>query len=692
MELGEKTILWRIACENTIFDSEGAENIVRRLESVLERLVQAPIEPTIKLTEEGMAICDLPAFEIGGEVQSEERSSYVDTFESSSIVDDWTDIESAIRKILSDVSHVPEEEITKEQTIFHIGLDSISAIKVSALLRNRSMILSVGEMLKAASIPQMASMIDGKLLVTSAVKVDSKSILFEKLANLPTGKILQNAGINLDNVERTLPCSSGQVYMLSTWENSGGIYFYPTFQYETIEHLDESRLTGAWKMLCKKSPILRTAFTSTGDTKTPFLQVVFKENQNPIIWLSEPPSDDALNVQHNKPFISLGVLASKVNTPTGSAKTDVFLKIHHALYDGVSLNIIVHQLQDLYHSPDAKLQNDLQFEDFLAYGLKDSIEDKRRNFWSSYLELSGNPLVPLAEFTVQASSCKRVSYFQPSLIPSTTDVFAAAKRHGISIQALFFSAYARVHASLLRRMGTSTDDIIFGIYLANRSLPLEGLSTLASPTMNLVPLRVRNALRTTIFDSAQNIQRDLHAIGNAENSGVGLWEVLEWTGVQVDCFVNFLSLPGALDDQDVGRKWAQVNHLDPDNEKNPAVDRMTTSEDSTAIKTTGFATPLSNAVALAYRVSHWSRTFVPLSLRQRFSITPSRETSSRDIKPLTRNQESIDVEAAIREDGGGLDVGIWFPERLKGSAEVGRMMEELRGELRGALNGDSSGL
>lgn len=49
---------------------------------------------------------------------------------------------------------------------------------------------------------------------------------------------------------------------------------------------------------------------------------------------------------------------------------------------------------------------------------------------------------------------------------------------------------------------------------------------------------------------------------------------------------------------------------------------------------------------------------------------------------LTRiSQASIDVEAAVRLNGGGLDVGIWFPECIRGSEELGSMMEGLQRDL-----------
>jgi hypothetical protein len=72
---------------------------------------------------------------------------------------------------------------------------------------------------------------------------------------------------------------------------------------------------------------------------------------------------------------------------------------------------------------------------------------------------------------------------------------------------------------------------------------LEGLLDLAAPTLNIVPLRVRDVVRRSIIDLAGEIQSDLQRIGHAENSCVSLIEIDEWTGVRLDTFVNFLRDP-----------------------------------------------------------------------------------------------------------------------------------------------------
>lgn len=667
MELFGDNVIWRTACEDTVFDSQGAKGLIERLESVLQRLLQSPAESTIDLTEKGTAIFGLPAFQAEGKDNGEENSIPFDKADTSLISREWTAKESVIRKILSDVSHVPEDQITKRQSIFNLGLDSISAIKVSSLLRKHSINLSVGEMLKAASIAKMAVVADETRVRPSLIGNDGKSILLKQLAGLHIDKVISSAGIDLKNVEKTLPCGPGQVYMLSTWLNSGGALFYSRFHYESTEHLDRSRLSKAWELLVNKFSILRTVFTPTGNRKVPFLQVVLVRDHNPVIWLSEALAEGKTYPSLDRPLVSLTVLPRDANRLSHSGKTSIYLDIHHALYDGVSLDLLVNQLQELYRNPTASFQSEPQFEDFLAAGLIDPSQKVAKSFWSTYLSKSEHPLLP--QFEDNTSYARRYQ-FTPSLIPSTENLFAVSKHHGISIQALFFTAYARVHAFLLSRLGFPNKDIVFGIYLANRSHPIEDLPNLASPTLNLVPLRVSHVLCTSILESANKVQRDLHFIGSVENSGVGLWEIFDWTGLTVDCFVNFLSLPSGEDEMrgiGEGKKmWVAVKPFDLEETTCTDVIKKDISDGQMTLK-------LNNTVAEVYRVSCWSRLL--------FYNIHVRIVCCMQFMTDTNEQQSIDIEATICGDGGGLDVGIWFPERLVGSEEVGWMMRELGSEL-----------
>lgn len=551
IELFGNKAIWRTACVDTVFDRGGAKDLLDRLEFVLQRLLKSPLDPTIELTEVGTSIFGLPAFKTGPQEHENRTGALFDDSDSQLILKEWTPTESVIRKILSAVSQTPENEIHKHQSIFNLGLDSISAIKVSSLLRKQSINLGVAEMLKAANIAKMASVADAKFIVPSSSERDSISITLMYLNGLPVKENILSANIDLDKVERTLPCTPGQVYMISTWQNSGGNLFHSRFHYEATEHLDRHRLSSAWEALRERLPILRTVFVSTGDRRVPFLQVVLKKSRNPIKWLVEYSAEERLHGTLEMPLLSLAVLPPSGNV-NGLGKTSIFLDIHHALYDGVSLDIIMAHLQAIYHCQIPSLRGQAQMEDFLAVSLTDASQKSRRRFWSKYLSESENPVFPLAKHDFGCNG--RQSQFTPGLVPSTQRLFATAKLYGISIQAIFFAAFARVHASNLSKVGVQiSNDLVFGIYLANRSHPIEGLTTLASPTLNIVPLRIKDVLSTSVVESAKNVQQDLHALSTPDNSGVGLWEISDWAGVVIDCFVNFLSLPrGAADENNHG--------------------------------------------------------------------------------------------------------------------------------------------
>lgn len=546
IELVGDEAIWRTACVDTVFDRGGAKDLLDRLELVLQRLLKSPLDPTIELTEGGTSIFGLPAFKTVPQEHEDRSGALFDNSDSQLILQKWTPTESLIRKILSAVSQTPENEINKNQSIFNLGLDSISAIKVSSLLRKQSINLGVAEMLKAANIAKMASVADAKSTVLSSPERNSISIILTYLNGLSVKENILSANIDLNKVERIFPCTPGQVYMISTWQNSGGGLFHSRFHYEATEHLDRHRLSSAWEALRERLPILRTVFVSSGDRRVPFLQVVLKKSRNPIKWLVDYSAEEQLHGME-MPLLSLAVLPREGNV-NGLEKTSIFLDIHHALYDGVSLDIIMAQLQEIYHCQIPSFQAQSQMEDFIAVSLTDASQKARRRFWSTYLGESENPVFPLAEHDF--GWVVRQSQFTPGLIPSTQRLFAIAKLHGVSIQAIFFAAFARVHASHLSKVGVQIGkDIVFGIYLANRSHPIEGLTTLASPTLNLVPLRIKDVLSTSVVESANTVQQDLHALSTPDNSGVGLWEISDWAGVVIDCFVNFLSLPGEADDE-----------------------------------------------------------------------------------------------------------------------------------------------
>jgi amino acid adenylation domain-containing protein len=539
LEVFNGIFTWRCALNSEVFDRAGAQGFLTTLDSVLKAVVQEPDAPTILFTSAGASVCGLPPFQtdkvarVDIAIEAVSPSLSAETGASATL--------KTIREVLAVVSGIPEEQITGDMTIFHIGLDSISAIKVSSLLRKRSITINVGEMLKAGSLENIANIIDQRKPKSEEGPSvsDTASILAAALGEVDQGGILREAGLEGGDVERLLPVTAGQMYMLSMWLNSDGTLFYPDFHYQVTGNMSLKLLQRAWQALVGANPILRTCVLPASATPFHWIQAILKNVKGFVTDVTGQDERSIIEVTRvcarKQPYAHLFVS----RTQTG---WNLRLQIHHVLYDGVSLPLLIRQYQDLCNGAESPPLSHETFSTFIAGSVTPSALEKRRTFWSGYL----GGLAPVLRRLAQpiSSPASRTEFFRPALIQDMTRLEGVARKYGISTQAIFLATYARLYASLTA--ADKNQDVVVGIYLANRShqtIPKIADSTV--PTVNLVPLRVCKPWQEDILEVARQIQDDIQAISTPENASVSLLEVAEWTGVRVDTFVNFLKLPGA---------------------------------------------------------------------------------------------------------------------------------------------------
>ncbi|KAF2644626.1 nonribosomal peptide synthetase-like protein 2 [Massarina eburnea CBS 473.64] len=627
MEVVGQELVWRCAVKDDVLDENGANRLLDRLDEVLENIINRPDAATIDFTAQGISICDLPAFEDelaqddGLEDPEEKR---IDTGKAN------TGTISTINEVLEFVSKIAKEDITEDMTIFHIGLDSISAIKVSSLLRKRGIILSVGEMLKAGTVERMAKIVDARSAEPD--QKDTDLAMDEALTGIDRAAILEWAGIEEENIDMMLPATAGQTYMVSMWLNTKGATFYPDFTYDVHGPIDFDALQTAWKALIDANPILRTSLYATNDRCIPYVQIVQRQTKSIVQDITESSLDDIARVLGQcgtqQPFVHL--FASRA--PQGWS---LRLKIHHALYDGVSLPILMQQLQDICNRKAVPSLPNL-FPRFIASSFVSPNSDTRKLFWTKYFGDMKQQTLPQPQTTPKS----KVEIFKPGLISEVGRLDTIARKHGITTQSLFLAVYTRLHARLT---STPSDrDVVIGIYLANRSLPIPNLVQATIPTLNLVPLRVSMPLEADTLDVAAQIQYDMQEISSAENAGVALWEIQEWCDVRVDCWVNFLKLPNSEGDKGDAEECVKIFPSQRWSEAVAGVVEMTTTE---------FSAP---------------EEMVNKRVNETYP-------------------HSIDVEATIRNNS--LDVGIFAPQEMLGLPDSERLMEDIKLELLELMGG-----
>ncbi|KAH7629692.1 putative non-ribosomal peptide synthase [Sordaria sp. MPI-SDFR-AT-0083] len=635
---GEEKLVWRTACDSRFVESEkGAKELLEKLDQVLRYLVESAHGEKNVLEFEGgrMRVCGLDGFIPAADddiVPVDEG----DLVEDADVDGEWSELGERIRSVLAEVAGLEVSEVQKGNSIYHLGLDSISAIKVISLLRKQGVTIPLRQLLKARSISAMAQAATvpeeqttatstelpaPKDNINSTNAVGDTSSSAQDIDTKHITALLSQSGIIpssaepiTDNIEAILPATAMQVHMLSVWQNTGGDVFHATFTYRLAGNVSKSALSEAWKSLVIEFPILRTIFWANDQPETPVVQVIIRpdaiapldlgavEDSDPKQWSSLPSKQSGSGL--SQPFNSMA------GQQGDNGHWILSFKIHHALYDALSLPMMVKRFATLCSSAgtiiigESDASKTLEvWKGYTRQRTQQSAKAKAKKFWAEYLagaestyinpsrdlvasdaaesetsaykaasapenveqstwlpaflqplvdslsrllSLSGTiwPSSPaLAPAQEHRRPSNRVSFVDRSAIAHSdmTRIKKLCAAAGISIQSLFFAAYAQlVSKNAPAGANWKSKDVVIGVYLANRSSESE-LPEIPYPTLCLVPLRVR--IRESLLDMAKHIQEDLYKISDEENVGVGLWEIKEWTGVVVDGFVNFLSVP-----------------------------------------------------------------------------------------------------------------------------------------------------
>lgn len=509
---GESVVI-RAACRSSVLDEMGTEQLLEAMEEILHAIINAPDEPAVEFDGHEISICGMDSFYLE---EFRDNKNEIESAAEDKIEADTSPTTLAIVKVFAQISKVALADIKPSTTIENIGIDSISAIKVAAMLRNQDIHLSVSEILRAKTAARMAEELKTKQSPEPKAKHASKDTISAAVKSFMEQNVLRYSGIEPSAVETVMPATAGQVYMLSMWQKTSGQLFYPTFKYQLTIDWEIETIYHAWKTLRDHHPILRTTFVATEVIHMPALQVVLRKDA------ASNPSRAMASLKADK-------------TDAGFRLS---LDIHHALYDAVSLPILMHDFKLLFAGRPVP-RSKLDFEDFIAPSVTHRAKQFRKHFWSDYLDNIDSLTL---HRPLQDGPQRKVEIFRPSLFAGVHRVEKMSRKQNLSLPSILFATYAKIYASLASGPSSEEKDIVLGVYLSNRS-HLSDLETLAAPTVNLVPLLVRSPQLHSLLEIARRVQEDLQKIGSVGNSAVGLWEIEQWTGVKVDTFINLLKLP-----------------------------------------------------------------------------------------------------------------------------------------------------
>ncbi|RYP80545.1 hypothetical protein DL769_002429 [Monosporascus sp. CRB-8-3] len=543
MEVSDASVMWRIACDERFGSSDDARRTLEDLESVLHYVSKNQDAEVVQFEphNDRVRVCGQDAFIPKDELRFEGNASHEAPHGRNK---EWSGIDSPVVEVLAQLSGLKQDSINPDDTIYHLGLDSISAIKASSMLRKLGLSVSVRDLLKADSIRQL---VDNSAIPEEHPK-DVPSRANSPLKDLDLQPLLDDVGIDLNAIEKVLPALPMQVHMLTVWQNANGFLFYPTFTYKITGYVSPNAVANAWRWLTAELPILRTHFIATGSISTPIIQVITQPESSDKATVGNIEYIGERQWRYQAALTPFAFVAIEGSEP---GEVHIRLRIHHALYDGVSLPIIMGRFAELCGTQPSSLSPSSlnAWYKLVSDHSSENVKRKAQEFWTSYLEGASSPTLSIdrpgsEKHVVQVAELKR------NAVPNLSRLKHLTSTHGVTLQALFFAGYAKV---LVRHQGQRSirvdDDVVFGVYFANRTNAPE-LEYLPFPTLSILPLRVRSPGSKPIHLLAGEVQNDLLHISAFENATAGLWEIHQWTGVQIDTFVNFLSLPGDFKNED----------------------------------------------------------------------------------------------------------------------------------------------
>lgn len=398
---------------------------------------------------------------------------------------EWTAGEQTVRDVLSTISGVPSDRISRTTTIYQLGLDSISAVQVAARLRKEGFCVSAADVLERPDTAKLAGFLQSG--EGSSMNVSS-SFDFASFETKYLDSACKEYAISVGSVEAIRPCTSSQGGMLAEFFASEG-RTYLNYQSLKLEgSFDVSTLCRAWETVFRKHPMLRTGFVHVRNSHCPFAMITYKASmvERPYV-IRKGSTRHSESIMDWRQSIGQEILEGchrpvwRVLISESQESLSMHLVILHALYDAHSLSIILDDLAAACRgmpvlSPPA-------IEPLLGTILSSSNgEDSHKQFWerrTADLQVHRFPnMTPLRTRSFETRTVAR----ECSTLMSELE--RRCRHANVSMQAVGQVAWAQI---LSAYTGEST--VTFGIVLSGRTQ--EDAETIPFPSITTVPFACR---------------------------------------------------------------------------------------------------------------------------------------------------------------------------------------------------------
>ena len=415
-----------------------------------------------------------------------------------------SDVEKRIATFWASILGLEVSTIGVEDNFFKLGGDSLGAMRLVTMARNSHLTLTVASIFQEPTVLQMAN--SARLSCVSVLSASSTASLVKGAGSTEALKreLGAAAKIPVHKVEDVYPCTSMQEGLMALSNKEAGAYV-AQLVYHLPSKLDQARFTNAWRAVTKAEPVLRTRIVHTESFG--FLQVVVDDQ---IDWklvdnLAALEKSDRLLPRHNgAPLTNYALVGVKTEAPY------FVWSIHHALYDGWCLPIILDKVKRCYMAEQvAKPLSGPSYSNFIRYitGV-DSTESEE--FWRSNLVgVSTRPFPRLPSPSYQASASSLMIHHAPLKRHTGTEITLATR--------------IRAAWALTIALYSETEDVVFWETLTGRDAPVSGIEDMVGATLATIPVRVTLEPSLSVQNLLMKVQK--HSAAMTAHQYLGIQQI-----------------------------------------------------------------------------------------------------------------------------------------------------------------------
>ncbi|PYI01631.1 nonribosomal peptide synthase [Aspergillus sclerotiicarbonarius CBS 121057] len=415
-----------------------------------------------------------------------------------------TGMQQGIQALVATVLGKDTTEVGMDDSFFHLGGDSVQAMRLVSVGRQQGLAVSVLSIFDHPRLADLAEHISSRVKDRNSVRLPSSSLLPSISEAGQLDRLVEGHPFEKDDVVDILPTTGFQRYWLDMQLSSYVIIDIPG-------QVDWAQLTKALQRVIENCPILRTAFVPyRGST----VQVILKT----IVSLIEVDLTGDLTSaveewcrQDAKTPVSPGTsYMHTVRASQGATQHKLIMRLSHAQYDAVALSLVLNHLSCTY-ADQLPLPDAPAFSDYLTYQRTRNKERASSDFWGQLLKgASITNLGPQGSRDDKEATIARSRHISVGPLP-----------RGITMATVVKAAWSLI---LARRTGMC--DVLFGQVVHGRNTSFPGIERVVGPCTNITPVRASIAPQWTGLDLLQALQ-DQHR------------ESMAWETVDLDDVLSY---------------------------------------------------------------------------------------------------------------------------------------------------------